>query len=87
MQKDNLSTDESIVRLQKLQNFKDNNVLPYPAKVKRGMLAHDAQETFKELEKTGKKIKIQGRIKTLRVHGGLAFLTLEDGSGLVQIAL
>jgi len=87
MPNENLSADESHARRQKMENFKKAGVEPYPAQASPSYGAKTALADFKSLEKTSKKIKIAGRIKTLRVHGGLAFLTIEDETDKIQIAL
>ena len=83
----NKITDEAVARLQKLQNFKNKGINPYPAKSTKTLDIKDALADFKKLKKSEKKIQLVGRIRTFRVHGGLAFLTLEDESGKVQVAL
>lgn len=81
------SSDEEIARLLKLKNFEQKNINPYPSKSKKTMDICCALRDFKKLEKSNKKIQLVGRIRTLRVHGGLAFLTIEDQTAKIQIAL
>ncbi|MBU1179829.1 lysine--tRNA ligase [Patescibacteria group bacterium] len=83
----NKPTDEAVARLQKLKNFTQAGVEAYPAKSTKTIDIAQAVAEFKMLEKQGKKIQLEGRIRTLRVHGGLAFITIEDESGQIQVAL
>ncbi|MBU2530298.1 MAG: lysine--tRNA ligase, partial [Elusimicrobia bacterium] len=83
----NKLTDEAVARLEKLKNFEKAGVEPYPAKSTKTINVAQAVANFKTLEKQGKKIQLEGRIRTLRVHGGLAFITIEDESGQIQVAL
>ncbi|MBU4421404.1 lysine--tRNA ligase [Candidatus Parcubacteria bacterium] len=81
------STDEAVARLLKLKNFEKAGVEPYPTKSTKTTDIKDVVKNFKTLEKQNKKIQLVGRIRTLRVHGGLAFITIEDESDQIQVAL
>ena len=81
------STDEAVARLQKLKNFTEAGIESYPAKSTKTLDIKDALADFEKLMSADKKIQLVGRDRTLRVHGGLAFLTIEDESGQIQIAL
>ena len=79
------ATDEGLARLQKLNAFKDAKINPYPSKASKTIDIDKVIHSFDALQ--NKTIQLVGRIKTLRVHGGLSFLTIEDESGAMQIAL
>ncbi len=79
------SSDEGLARLQKLKNFRDAKINPYPSKTTKTIDTRKVLADFDNLQ--GKTIQLVGRIKTLRAHGGLSFLTIEDESGNMQIAL
>lgn len=71
-------------RLKKLQAIREVGLNPYPI---RSMRTHSIGEllvNFEKLEKIGKEIIAVGRIRSIRVHGGLTFLHFEDWSGKIQ---
>lgn len=75
------------VRLEKLQSLKNRGVLAYPQTTKRTHSVKEAIKSFAQLKKTKKEIVLVGRIKSLRGHGKLNFIDLEDGSGKIQVLL
>ncbi|MFA5133616.1 MAG: lysine--tRNA ligase [Patescibacteria group bacterium] len=77
--------DEALARLQKLKNFRDAKVNAYPSKASKSVDIRQVIKDFDTLQ--GKNIQLVGRIKTLRAHGGLSFLTIEDETGVMQVAL
>ena len=87
MDQGNISTDEGLARLQKLTNIKNAKINPYPAKSSKPIDVKSAISNFDSWSNASKIIQLSGRIKTMRAHGGLSFLTLEDESGAIQIAL
>ncbi|MFH1428092.1 MAG: lysine--tRNA ligase [Patescibacteria group bacterium] len=74
-------------RLKKLNDLKDLNIDPYPAKAKRTNEIFDVLDKFSDYEKTKKKLYIAGRLRSLRSHGNLTFAHLEDNTGRIQVAL
>ncbi len=81
------STDERLARLEKLKEIRAQKVNPYPSTAKR---THAVAEVFGDFDKlAGKKktVSLVGRLKSVRLHGGLAFANLEDESGTIQIML
>lgn len=80
-----ISTDEGLARLQKLKAFRDEKINPYPSKASKTVATRQVVQNFDNLQ--GKTIQLVGRVKTLRAHGGLSFLTIEDETGTMQIAL
>lgn len=79
--------DEEVVRRQKLNVLKENGVDPYPERGNRTHLVRDILELFDTFSANGEKVGVIGRVKTIRKHGGLTFLNLEDASDKIQIAL
>ncbi len=80
-------TDEAAVRLQKLQKLREAGTDPYPARVKRSHAIREVLADFDALTKARTEVAVVGRVRTVREHGGLTFLHLEDGSGRMQAAL
>lgn len=78
---------EEIARRERLHSLKEAGVNPYPAKTNRSHNLHDVLSSFDQLESSKEKVTVIGRIRSLRKHGGLTFLTLEDASGKMQLAL
>ena len=69
-------------RLKKLKNIKGLGINPYPAKFDSGQARMTIIETLKKM---GKKVTVAGRIRSLRPHGKITFLDLEDASGKIQL--
>src|SRR3990167_9435493 len=66
-------------RFKKLKNIRRLGVNPYPAKF-------DRKQTIEEsLKMMGKKVTVAGRIRSLRPHGKITFIDIEDSSGKIQI--
>lgn len=75
------------VRLEKLQTMQQQGINPYPAKSKRTHTTQEALDNFDNLSQQQSTIYLTGRIKTIRVHGALSFMDLEDQSGKIQLFL
>ncbi|MBW6440917.1 lysine--tRNA ligase [Patescibacteria group bacterium] len=73
------------VRLNKLDKIYEAGIEPYPAKSSRTHNIKHALENFDELSKSEEKITVAGRVRTIRVHGALTFVDLEDQSGRMQL--
>jgi lysyl-tRNA synthetase class 2 len=84
---ENKSINEREDRLRKLYNLKDLNINPYPAKVNRDTYVKEFINNFDKLNSEQKKVTIAGRIRSLRSHGNLTFVNLEDESGSVQVVI
>ena len=74
-------------RLKKLEAVINSGLNPYPEKSKKTHQIAEALRDFSKLAKAKKEIVLAGRIKSLREHGSLAFLHIEDGSGQIQVFL
>ena len=72
-------------RLDKLDNIYKANINPYPAKATRTHTVQKALSDFEKLSTAEEIISIVGRIRTIRVHGALTFIDLEDQSGQMQL--
>ncbi|MDP2927178.1 MAG: lysine--tRNA ligase [bacterium] len=71
-------------RLEKLRALNQAGFSGYPSETKRTHQVGEAIEGFKELATLKKEIVLAGRIKSLRTHGKLTFIDIEDGSGKIQ---
>lgn len=74
-------------RLKKLDILKAAGMDAYPAESHRDTSTADALADFEELEKGEKKIKIGGRVMSLRGQGGIMFADLFDGTAKMQTVL
>jgi len=75
-------TDELKSRLKKLEAIKEAGLNPYPDKYER---THSLAEA--KASKTGTKVKVAGRLMTIREMGKICFCHLLDWSGKMQIVL
>lgn len=73
------------IRFKKLEAIKKALINPYPQKTKRTHKISEAIENFSKLAKSKKNLVLVGRIRSMRIHGGLTFFHIEDGSGEIQI--
>ncbi len=72
------------IRLKKLEAIKKARILAYPEKTKRTHKIAQAIKNFNNLARLEKEIVLVGRIRSLRKHGLVTFLHLEDGTGKIQ---
>ncbi len=79
--------DEQIARQEKLYALRKAGVNPFPERGNRTHLAHDVLEKFDFYEKNEESIVLAGRIRSIRKHGGMTFLHLEDETDKMQVAL
>jgi len=81
-----MTTEEKIkkVRTKKLKTVQSAGFSAYPITTKRTHAIVDALKDFNSLSKKEKEIVLVGRIRLLRVHGGITFLSIEDGTGNIQ---
>lgn len=79
-------TEQQIIneRKHQLKIIKDSDVNPFPSSAKRTNLASDITSAFNKFN--GKKVSVCGRIMSLRSHGRIAFATIKDASGEIQLA-
>ncbi|KAM7489691.1 hypothetical protein LguiB_027175 [Lonicera macranthoides] len=79
------------IRLQKVQELRNKGFEPYAYKWDRTHSAHQLQEIYRNLSNGEESntesdcVSIAGRIVARRAFGKLAFLTLRDDSGTIQL--
>ncbi len=75
-------------RLKKIEALRSAGIDPYPSEVSRKRVSiSQVLEKFEEYSRTKKEICLVGRLRLMRLHGGLAFANLEDESGQLQLFL
>jgi len=67
------------IRLEKLEEITKSGINPYPAKPTRTHKITDALNSLDDV------VSIAGRIRSVRGHGNLIFMDLEDASGKMQV--
>ena len=87
-----MGREEQIIgeRLKKLEALRKEGINPYPHKFDKKDNAKDLQDSNKTLKNeqfSKNNAKIAGRIMTSRDLGKIAFATLRDGTGDIQIVL
>lgn len=80
-------TEEETTRRLRLEKVRALGQDPYPSRVTRTHTTAAYLNMYEELERGGVVATLVGRVRTLRKHGGLTFLHLEDGTGHVQLVL
>ena len=73
------------VRIQKLEQLKQQGIDPYPVKTERTQTIGDALKSFEDLSAQRSALSLVGRIRSVRTHGKLAFCDLEDETGKIQL--
>ncbi|MDD2909635.1 MAG: lysine--tRNA ligase [Candidatus Pacebacteria bacterium] len=71
-------------RKEKIKYIESFGREPYPIKTNRTHNIKKVIDNFDELSKEAKEICLVGRIRTLRIHGGLSFIDFQDGGGTFQ---
>lgn len=72
-------------RINKLKKITDAKIDPYPARSKRTHVIADILKNFDAILNSKEIVYICGRTRTIREHGGLTFMDLEDESGKIQL--
>jgi len=73
-------------RLKKLANLQSFGVEAYPGQGLAGrILIKEVLENFTDFEQVKRTVILAGRLRALRLHGALAFATLQDISGSFQL--
>lgn len=78
---------ETDVRCGRLQSLETNGIPGYPDGVSRTHVAAQVKEDFAAHLEKQDTVALAGRIKARRTIGALAFVRLEDASGVIQIVL
>lgn len=74
-------------RIRKLDLLKEAGMEAYPASSSRDASAEDFLARFDELEASGKRVALAGRVMSIRGQGGIIFADLFDGTARVQAVL
>jgi len=74
-------------RMEKLESLKRAGFQAYPSNTTRSHKIEQALSDFKKLVSSKKEIVLAGRIKSIRAHGKLTFLDIQDDSGKIQVVL
>ncbi len=77
--------DEREIRLQRLQELREQGINPYPNSVERTNTIADVLQHFDEYAGPDKSYTLVGRIRLLREMGKAAFAKIEDGTGSIQV--
>src|SRR3989338_5767819 len=75
------------IRLKKREQILAKGKQPYPVRTGKNQSVKNCLENFDAWEKEQREAVVAGRIRSIRGHGGLSFVGLEDESGLIQIVL
>lgn len=79
-------SEQEILRRQKLEEFKNCGINPYPAEeFLVNVTAADIKENYERDKLNYKNISIAGRLMSIRDMGKAAFAELQDASGRIQI--
>ncbi len=79
-------SDEYQIRIERLKRIKAQGINPYPAVSKRTHMIKDVLSDFNILEEKKEDIFLCGRLRSIRAHGNLSFVQLQDDSGMMQLA-
>jgi len=87
-----MGREEQIIseRLRKLKELRENGINPYPNRYEVKHFSSELQEKYKKLKKEGStkdKVKIAGRLMSVRDLGKITFGAVEDSKGRIQITL
>ncbi|MEX0933439.1 MAG: lysine--tRNA ligase [Candidatus Paceibacterota bacterium] len=74
-------------RLKKIELLRDAGMQAYPATTNRTSDIRTFVSTFEQLEKEQTEKTLAGRVRSIRLHGALAFFDLFDGTGSIQVYL
>jgi lysyl-tRNA synthetase, class II len=85
-----MAREEEIVkeRLKKIDELRKKGINPYPYSFKRSHYAHSLQEKYKDLKNEAESkdvVRVCGRAMSVRDLGGINFVSLQDGSGKIQL--
>lgn len=77
--------DEREIRVQRLQELREQGINPYPNNVERTHTIADVLEHFEEFVGPEHSYTLVGRIRLMREMGKAAFAKIEDGTGSIQV--
>jgi lysyl-tRNA synthetase, class II len=82
--------EQTAERRAKRDALQAQGINPYPTRFDRSATMAELHAAYSELEpdtRTGDEARVAGRVVSVRGHGKLRFVTLEDASGAVQLML
>ncbi len=71
------------IRIKKVETLRELGFDPYPSESTRTHLSENIHSNFENLE--NETVSVVGRVSTIREHGGLVFIDVEDESGKIQL--
>lgn len=74
-------------RLRRLEEIKNRGIDPFPASSGRTHTIKSVINSFDDLQATEEEITICGRLRSFRAHGNLCFCQIQDGEGMIQVAI
>lgn len=77
-------------RMKKIDELRSQKVNPYPYSYDKKNSAKELQEKYAKIkpeEKTSDRVKIAGRLMSVRLMGKINFASLQDSSGKIQLIL
>src|SRR5215469_12867888 len=80
--------DQTAERRAKRDALQARGINPYPTRFQRTATLAELQETHRELPpdtRTGEVARVAGRVVSMRGHGKLRFVTIEDTGATVQL--
>jgi len=77
------------IRLEKIEQLRDEGIEPYPARAERTHTSEEAIEAFEAIENDEEADPLQatlaGRVRSMRPMGKITFAHIEDGDGRIQL--
>lgn len=78
---------EEEIRKKKIAELRKRGINPFPAHSKRTHTIQQIVDRFTELEKQKIEVTLPGRVRTIRAHGKLTFITISDETGQLQMVI
>jgi lysyl-tRNA synthetase, class II len=73
------------VKLEKLELLRASGMEPFASEISRDMTLAEVEESFADLERSGEKKTLVGRVMALRGQGAIMFVVLRDATGEFQV--
>jgi lysyl-tRNA synthetase class 2 len=74
-------------RIKKIEMLKEAGMQPYPVSSHTDMTLQEFLASFSDLDESGQKVTIAGRVMAKRGQGGIMFIDLFDGTARVQAVI
>lgn len=78
---------EEVARRERLAALQKEGIDPYPAQAQRTHQIGKILADFETFESQGTVVSLCGRVRAIRKHGGVTFISLQDESGTLQMVL